>query len=425
MSENQKNALRLEKNPHYNYKKAEILNKNGVFCQKNGYKSPLLKLQFNSRTVWGPLKTSKDNSNAKFKLIIITINLVILLAIVILVQQSYAYLYSTLQGERTFSLKVKGFTLKLDESSTSEDITLENSAPMSDEEGKKTQAYTFSVINEDSSPCGYILYLDDVPIDDEINRMDDTKVMYQLIVDGEETVGRVSDFGVNPFRVVASKIINGDTTHQYSLRFWIQEGADISSNQIFSVKLRAIATSTDAIEEGKIAFGDTVVTTENGMTQMSSEELQAYVDKALNKVILDRYPVGSIYISTSDSNPGELFGGTWERYAEGKTLVGVDESDSDYQTVEQTGGSKNATLVTNNLPAHSHTFTPSGTVSSTFTGSSVTTSSAGSHTHSVTASGTVKSTFSGKSGTTSTVGQGEEFSTMAPYITVYMWERVA
>ena len=111
------------------------------------------------------------------------------------------------------------------------------------------------MINEDSSPCGYILYLDDVPIDDEINRMDDTKVMYQLIVDGEETVGRVSDFGVNPFRVVASKIINGDTTHQYSLRFWIQEGADISSNQIFSVKLRVIATSTDAIEEGKIAFG--------------------------------------------------------------------------------------------------------------------------------------------------------------------------
>ena len=419
----------------------------------------------------------------------------ILLAIVILVQQSYAYLFSTLQGERTFSLKVKGFTLKLDESSTSEDITLENSAPMSDEEGKQTQPYTFSVINEDSSSCGYILYLDDVPIDDEINRMDDTKVMYQLIVDGEETVGRVSDFGVNPFRVVASKIINGDTTHQYSLRFWIQEGADISSNQIFSVKLRVIATSTDAIEEGKIACGDTVVTTENGMTQMSSEELQAYVDKALNKVILDRYPVGSIYISTSDSNPGELFGGTWERYAEGKTLVGVDESDSDYQTVEQTGGSKNATLVTNNLPAHSHTFTPSGSVSSAFTGTAVTTASggahthrttsrtltnpitvssstirwgsygvyepnrsnvsgsggfysssgniggtwenvsitipalsiasSGSHTHSVTAAGTVKSTFSGKSGTTSTVGQGEEFSTMDPYITVYMWERVA
>ena len=34
LSENQKNVLRLEKNPHYNYKKARILNENDIFCQK-------------------------------------------------------------------------------------------------------------------------------------------------------------------------------------------------------------------------------------------------------------------------------------------------------------------------------------------------------------------------------------------------------
>ncbi len=34
LSENQKNVLRLEKNPHYNYKKARILNGNDIFCQK-------------------------------------------------------------------------------------------------------------------------------------------------------------------------------------------------------------------------------------------------------------------------------------------------------------------------------------------------------------------------------------------------------
>ena len=59
LSENQKNVLRLEKNPHYNYKKTEILNKSGVFCQKNGHKSPLLKLQFNSRTAWGSFRSIK------------------------------------------------------------------------------------------------------------------------------------------------------------------------------------------------------------------------------------------------------------------------------------------------------------------------------------------------------------------------------
>ena len=35
------------------------------------------------------------------------------------------------------------------------------------------------------------------------------------------------------------------------------------------------------------------------------------------------YPVGSIYISVSSTNPSELFGGTWISFGEGRTLLGV------------------------------------------------------------------------------------------------------
>ena len=42
LSENQKNVLRLEKNPHYNYKKARILNVNDIFCQKTSINSHFL-----------------------------------------------------------------------------------------------------------------------------------------------------------------------------------------------------------------------------------------------------------------------------------------------------------------------------------------------------------------------------------------------
>ena len=37
------------------------------------------------------------------------------------------------------------------------------------------------------------------------------------------------------------------------------------------------------------------------------------------------YPVGSIYMSMNETNPSTLFGGTWERLADGRCLIGGGE----------------------------------------------------------------------------------------------------
>ena len=59
------------------------------------------------------------------------------------------------------------------------------------------------------------------------------------------------------------------------------------------------------------------------------------------------YPVGSIYLSVININPSEYFGGTWVSWGSGRVPVGVNSSDSSFNTVEKTGGSK----------THSHTIT--------------------------------------------------------------------
>ena len=66
------------------------------------------------------------------------------------------------------------------------------------------------------------------------------------------------------------------------------------------------------------------------------------------------YPVGSIYMSTSATNPGSLFGGSWERYAVGRVLVGVSEGEGEWYYAGQAGGSKYHTLTANEMPVHSH-----------------------------------------------------------------------
>ena len=76
----------------------------------------------------------------------------------------------------------------------------------------------------------------------------------------------------------------------------------------------------------------------------------AFVTAALQAV----YPVGSIYINaTSSTNPATLLGfGTWTAFGAGRVMVGLDASDALFDTAEETGGSKDAVVV-----SHTHTAT--------------------------------------------------------------------
>lgn len=127
---------------------------------------------------------------------------------------------------------------------------------------------------------------------------------------------------------------------------------------------------------------------------------------------LDLYPIGSVYISSVNTNPASYFGGTWAAFATGRTLVGVDTSQTEFDTVLETGGAKNHTLTVDQMPAHSHA--PAGTnnfVRWVGSGGNLSTPSG---TQSI-----------GQGLGLSTEGGGQPHNNMPPYITVYMWRRTA
>lgn len=81
----------------------------------------------------------------------------------------------------------------------------------------------------------------------------------------------------------------------------------------------------------------------------------AYLDEGgarhLVGKVLDRIqPVGSLYFSTSSTSPASLFGGTWERYAQGRVMVSASDTDKDF-TVGKAGGEKTAPVDLSNLYA--------------------------------------------------------------------------
>lgn len=71
------------------------------------------------------------------------------------------------------------------------------------------------------------------------------------------------------------------------------------------------------------------------VSYLDQDGVQHLVDKMRDRM----YPVDSIYISTNSTSPASLYGGSWERYGKGRTLVSVNESDTDF-TAGKTGGSK-------------------------------------------------------------------------------------
>lgn len=68
------------------------------------------------------------------------------------------------------------------------------------------------------------------------------------------------------------------------------------------------------------------------------------------------YPVGSIYMSVNPANPSTLFGGTWIAWGSGRVPVGVsaNANDSDFGKVEQQGGERKHQLTKDEMPNHRH-----------------------------------------------------------------------
>ena len=136
--------------------------------------------------------------------------------------------------------------------------------------------------------------------------------------------------------------------------------------------------------------------------QTVETDFNAHVaDATIHFLASTLYPVGSIYINASVStNPGTLLGfGTWTAYGAGRVIVGLDSGQTEFDTLDETGGAKTNTVGID----------PSG----------------------------VRSVFYGGVAGNSGTAPGADYlqashdhpdlsiSTLQPYIVAYMWKRTA
>lgn len=132
-------------------------------------------------------------------------------------------------------------------------------------------------------------------------------------------------------------------------------------------------------------------------------------------------PIGSLYFSTNSENPSIYFGGTWERFAKGRVLVGIDENQTEFNTVNKTGGNKTHTLSSGEIPSHSHRFKRNGGFTNGVMIDTGRTGQWGSAIVQVSGNYTAQPNQVEIEAT----GGGKGHNNLQPYVCVYIWRRTA
>jgi len=159
-----------------------------------------------------------------------------------------------------------------------------------------------------------------------------------------------------------------------------------------TVDVGAIDEAVDACEEAKDAAQ---------LAQAAAEEA-ASTTLTMAQILAAMMPVGFVVTLGVATNPATLYGfGTWQAIA-GKVIVGIDATQTEFDTLNETGGAKTHTLSIEEMPAHTH--------------------SGG-----ATSRNSTSNDFGGYAqvGTTGSTGGGLAHNNLQPYIVKYVWERVS
>jgi len=146
------------------------------------------------------------------------------------------------------------------------------------------------------------------------------------------------------------------------------------------------------------------------------------------------YPVGGLLTTTVATDPGTadyffsgITFGTWEAFAAGKVMVGIDSSDTDFDTVEETGGAKTHTLTQAEMN-HNHQWYEStggsNSIDTSGSGSNATSYDANADSKAITSS-ELNSDYYTDNNRGITGESVTAHNNLQPYIVTYIWKRTA
>jgi hypothetical protein len=185
-----------------------------------------------------------------------------------------------------------------------------------------------------------------------------------------------------------------------------------TSNAATATKLQtARSISLGGVLSGSVAFDGSANVSISAASNLTTSDISGFTaatNAASAAGALAAYPVGAIFTSTVATSPSVSLGGTWVSFGAGRVLVGIDSTDTDFDTAQETGGNKTTTVPKDgwgDYQVGTHFPEPS-TVGRLVTGS-----------------GTTENSENLES--LAHASADKIINNVQPYIVVYMWKRTA
>lgn len=180
-----------------------------------------------------------------------------------------------------------------------------------------------------------------------IKAVDDVVVQWNEIVDSQlqDSINATKQATTEQFNIEWQKNkkqldteIEGIIQKQFKQDWNEKENAINAKINTVSNDLKTFKTETNTtLTKNQSTFNDFKEET-NTKFITTKKELTELINTTLDSI----YPIGSVYISLTDTNPGTYLKGTWEQFAQGRTLVGAGEGSDGKNTqtfsVNDTGG---------------------------------------------------------------------------------------
>ena len=259
--------------------------------------------------------------------------------IVLALASSYALFTINVTKNTDFKIVLGNLELKITDTNTEDKYILENIVPTKDSVALTQDGYTFTVTNTGSIDSYYTVYLDDILLESEKERLDNSYLKIDIFnhKTNNHKTSKLTDYNNENRKIVSGQLKKGQSI-TYTLRMWVDYNTgNEAQDKYFAIQIRVVGEQLNAVAyQEKILNGADPVLTDNlvpikiddkgTVTKVNiKDKWYSYENKNwANAVVLkDRYDTNTIYDLSGNGNNATIYGATITD--EGLYFDGIDD----------------------------------------------------------------------------------------------------